>query len=332
MEKKEFNIEQEKLKLERQRLAIDTQLKKREMRFQRHQFEATRKGFAIWAQVITPVGAAIFAGIVGLFGTVWNGYQSNLIETKKQIANEKLERQKLESTLILDAIKTAGTGEEKDKHTAANLLFLSDAGFITLPAEKIDIIKEKAGDTLPSLPNIRESNSSNGPITPTLEVPVPAKNYKAQRDLKDIKFIVIHATESQPDDDAKSMVQFFHTTDRRASSHYLIGNKGTVVKILDESYVAIHTLVSGSSKDQKVNDQNSIGIHLVGFSQDGFTEQQVSKLEDLLVTLAKKFNIEVSNIVGHKEIVPPGSRIDPGPKLDLNQLREDVKSRLASEK
>ncbi len=154
-------IEGGKLELERKRLAIETRLKRRDQQFQQRQFDASRKGVAAYAQFLTPVGAAVIAGILGLFGTVWNSYQSNLIETNKQIANEKLERQKLESSLVLDAIKTAGAGEEKERQTAANLLFLANAGFLTLPPDKLGIIKEKAGDLLPSLPNTRS------PLAPT---------------------------------------------------------------------------------------------------------------------------------------------------------------------
>ena len=146
------NIDEEKLKLERQRLAIETRLKRKEQQFQRQQFEVSRKGLTAWAQTITPVGAAIIAGLVGLFGTVWNGYQSNLIETKKQLASEKLERHKLEGNLILDAIKTAGAGEEKEKQTSANLFFLAEAGLITLPQDKIGIINSPFA--LPRIPKL----------------------------------------------------------------------------------------------------------------------------------------------------------------------------------
>lgn len=311
-------IEDGKLELERKRLAIETRLKRRDQQFQHRQFDAGRKGVAAYAQFLTPVGAAVIAGMLGLFGTVWNGYQSNLIETNKQIANEKLERQKLESTLVLDAIKTAGAGEEKERQTAANLLFLANAGFLTLPPDKLGIIKEKAGDLLPSLPNTRS------PLAPTEDVPVPAKHYK-EREGESIKSIIIHATESAPS--LESLVQFFHTTEDPTSSHYLIGKDGQVAKILDESYASFH---AGRTSDPKFNNSSSIGIDLVGFSKDGFTEQQVAALENLLVEIVKRRNIDVNDIVGHKDVaVPRGRKIDPGPKLDLNKVREAVRTRLS---
>lgn len=167
---KQTDIENEKLRLERQRLAIETRLKRQDQSLQQQQFEASRKGFAAWSQAFTPLGAAILAGLVGLFGTVLNGYQNNLIETKKYEANQKLERQKLEGNLILDAIKTAGNGGEKEKQTAANLLFLAESGLITIPDEKLKVIRDKAGDALPSLPDIRTA------IAPVGDVSMSAKH------------------------------------------------------------------------------------------------------------------------------------------------------------
>src|SRR4051794_30721546 len=119
------DIEREKLKLERQRLALETRLKRRDQDFQREQWKAARPLPQAWAQVLSPVGAAVLAGIVGLFGTVINGYLNNKLEVIKQNSTAKLERQKQEGVLILEAIKTAGSGGQKEQQTAANLVFLA---------------------------------------------------------------------------------------------------------------------------------------------------------------------------------------------------------------
>jgi len=76
---------------ERERAEREAQWKERELALRERQAAATK-----WT---TPIATAVAAGLVGLLGTLWNGYQNLNIERKKQ-----------EGTLILEAIKT-GTGQ-----------------------------------------------------------------------------------------------------------------------------------------------------------------------------------------------------------------------------
>lgn len=158
-----MSAEDAKLKLDRQRLAVETMLKRRDQQFQRYQFEVTRRGPAGWALVATPIGAAVIAGIVALFGTVWNAYQANRLEDARQKASFQLERQRLEGSLILDAIKTVGIGAEREKQAAANLLFLAEMGLITLPPSKVQPLRDAAANALPSLPVEPISQGTPGP-------------------------------------------------------------------------------------------------------------------------------------------------------------------------
>jgi N-acetylmuramoyl-L-alanine amidase len=224
--KPQRSLEAEQLKLERQRLAIETRLKRSDQQFQRQQFESSRRGIAAWAQVVTPVGAAVIAGIIGLFGTVWNGYQGNRIETAKHAAEERLEKQKLESNLILEAIKTGGQGEEKERQIAANLVFLVDAGLLQLPADKLANLRKLAGDTLPSLPQpVSGLGNFSELVTPR------------QRESNNIESIVIHSTETARNTNMKALEEMLR---RRALAHYLIAPNGDVIQILNESQVALH--------------------------------------------------------------------------------------------
>ncbi len=147
------NIEERKLELEHERLTIETRLKEAELEFQKEQLNTKSKGFFAWAQ--TPIGAAVIVGLLGLCGTIYNGYQSNQIEKRKQ-----------ESNLILEAIKTSGTGKEKKQQTAANLLFLAKAGLIELSTEKLKELETEAGENmLPSLPAPQSANIDDVPTT-----------------------------------------------------------------------------------------------------------------------------------------------------------------------
>jgi hypothetical protein len=135
------DIEKEKLKLERQRLAVEVQLKRREQQLSREQFEKNRKGLTVWGQIFSPIGAAFLTGALGLFGIIVSG-----------IYSIKIERQKQEEILIIDAIKTFVAGQNKEQETAANLVFLKEAGLITIDKDTFDKLKKKAGEKLPSLP------------------------------------------------------------------------------------------------------------------------------------------------------------------------------------
>ena len=130
----QFDLERAKLLQEKELKERELALKERELDLQHQQSWLAR-----WS---TPAVVAIVAGFIGYVGTLISSYQ-----------NRQLEREKQEGTLILEAIKTTGTTEEKGKQTAANLVFLADAGLIT-SIKKIELEKLRAQSqgVVPSLP------------------------------------------------------------------------------------------------------------------------------------------------------------------------------------
>ena len=88
------------------------------------------------------------AVILGILTWISTAY----LDSKKTIANQKLERERAQGTLILEAIKAGGVGKEKDKQIAANLLFFADIKLIQLDDEHVRILPLKAEGALPSLP------------------------------------------------------------------------------------------------------------------------------------------------------------------------------------
>jgi hypothetical protein len=129
-----LNLELAKLNQERELKEKELALRGQELEFQRQQ-----TGRARWS---TPAVVAIVAGLIGYAGTLLSSWQGR-----------QLEREKNEATLILEAIKTGGTADEKARQTAANLIFLADAGLISSikPAE-VERLRVKAGGAGPSLP------------------------------------------------------------------------------------------------------------------------------------------------------------------------------------
>ncbi|HEY2423833.1 MAG TPA: hypothetical protein VGH55_06995 [Chthoniobacterales bacterium] len=138
------------------RLAQEKELKEKELNIQRDQLRWNRWG--------NPAFVAIVAGLIGYISTLYSSYSTRQLEAERQRNTErleqenhestlKLEREKQEGTLILEAIKTGGTAEYKEMRTAANLVFLADAGLISsIKKDELDRLRKIAGETLPSLP------------------------------------------------------------------------------------------------------------------------------------------------------------------------------------
>ncbi len=142
----QFDLERAKLLQEKELREKELALKEKELDLQHQQSWLAR-----WS---TPATVAIVAGLIGYFGTLISSYQ-----------NRQLEREKQEGTLILEAIKTTGTAEEKGKQTAANLIFLADAGLITSISkgelEKLRVKAQGAGPSLPAPQGIEFKQSSS---------------------------------------------------------------------------------------------------------------------------------------------------------------------------
>lgn len=113
-------------------------------------------------------------------------------------------------------------------------------------------------------------------------------------------------------------------TDKKSkvSAHYLINQKGSLIKMVDENRVAWH---AGKSRWKNLKNLNfqSIGIELVNkghkFGYESFSQKQINKLILLCKFLIKKYKIKKTNILGHSDIAPL-RKIDPGEKFPWSVL------------
>ena len=142
---------------------------------------------------------------------------------------------------------------------------------------------------------------------------------KKKRKGKDIKFIVIHYTGMQSKvESIKRLLSKRH----KVSCHYLIDQKGIVIKMVEENKVAWH---AGKSKWKNFNNlnKNSIGIELVNkgheFGYEKFSDVQIRKLINLCLHLKRKYKIKNSNVLGHSDIAPLRKK-DPGEKFPWKKL------------
>ena len=153
-------------------------------------------------------------------------------------------------------------------------------------------------------------------IVKTLHSP----NYsKKNRKDQDIKFIVIHYTGMQSKvESIKRLLSKRH----KVSCHYLIDQKGIVIKMVEENKVAWH---AGKSKWKNFNNlnKNSIGIELVNkgheFGYEKFSDVQIRKLINLCLYLKRKYKIKNSHVLGHSDIAPLRKK-DPGEKFPWKKL------------
>jgi hypothetical protein len=122
----------EEVKWNRQKLAIETKLKRIDQKFAREQFRATRG----WRSLMTPTGAILIAATLGLMGTAVGKWADNQIESRKQ-----------QTALVLKAseVSTSGSAEEQKVQRAANLLWFVQTQTLSLSDEVLADLRQSAG-------------------------------------------------------------------------------------------------------------------------------------------------------------------------------------------
>ena len=145
---------------------------------------------------------------------------------------------------------------------------------------------------------------------------------KKTRNLKDIKYIVIHYTGMQS---KRASIKRLTDKKYKVSCHYLIDRKGNIIQMVEDHRVAWH---AGKSKWKKIENlnQNSIGIELVNkghsFGYEKFSNLQIKCLIKICLILKKKYKIKSENFLGHSDIAPLRKK-DPGEKFPWKYLSKN---------
>ena len=154
-------------------------------------------------------------------------------------------------------------------------------------------------------------------------IDTPSPNFDER--LLPITMIVLHYTGMQ---DGASAIARLRDPAAKVSSHYLIDEDGTVVRMVDEAKRAWH---AGRGHWREIDDVNSasIGIEIVNpgheFGYRPFPAEQIAALLPLVAQIKDRHEITRGNIVGHSDIAPARKR-DPG---ELFPWAELAKRRLA---
>jgi N-acetyl-anhydromuramyl-L-alanine amidase AmpD len=135
--------------------------------------------------------------------------------------------------------------------------------------------------------------------------------------LRKPNFIIIHHTAQ---DSIQQTIRTFTLSRTKVSAHYVIGDDGRVVQMLNDYLRAWH---AGAGSWGKVTDMNScsIGIELDNNGNEPFSEAQIKSLLALLYKLTKTYNIPKQNIIGHSDIAP-GRKQDPSALFPWNVLAD----------
>lgn len=148
-------------------------------------------------------------------------------------------------------------------------------------------------------------------------VDTPSPNFNDRK--LPVSMLVMHYTGMV---DGASAIRRLTSSDSGVSSHYVINEDGTVLRLVDEGKRAWH---AGASYWRGVTDVNSasIGIEIVNpgheFGYRPFPDDQVSAVVRLANEICKRHDIPRANIVGHSDVAPARKQ-DPGELFPWDKL------------
>lgn len=144
---------------------------------------------------------------------------------------------------------------------------------------------------------------------------VPSENHDVRR----AQVIVVHYTEQE------SVAQSLKTlrtrnSGGRVSSHYLVGDDGTIYQLVADDHRAWHAGAGSWGTMHELNS-TSIGIEIDNNGIEPFSEPQVQGLLRLLEDLTARHHIPKTEVIGHSDLAP-GRKIDPGPLFPWKRLAD----------
>lgn len=143
-------------------------------------------------------------------------------------------------------------------------------------------------------PDVLEADQASGaaPRVVDYQQHLPRSFKKRLRDSN--RFIVLHSTES-------GLRSALRTLSRRGHSNYLVARNGTIYRILDKKYRSHHAGLSMWNGETDISS-HSIGIELVGYHNDPFTDAQYRSLKWLIEVLQRVYKIPDHHVLEHYRV------------------------------
>jgi N-acetylmuramoyl-L-alanine amidase len=151
---------------------------------------------------------------------------------------------------------------------------------------------------------------------------LPSPNRTDRPDGCKVDTVILHYTGERT---AQSALEKLRDPAAKVSSHYLVDEDGTVVRLVAESLLAFH---AGPSfwRGHRGLDARSIGIALVNPGHEhGYRDYPVLQLAsacDLCLEILSRHSVPARNIVGYSDVAPDRS-LGPGEKFDWEGLARD---------
>lgn len=110
----------------------------------------------------------------------------------------------------------------------------------------------------------------------------------------------------------------------RASAHYVVGEDGTVFRVVDEKDRAWHAGAGAWEGREDVNSR-AIGIEIVNGGHDfglpPFVPAQIASVITLVGEILERWGLDAHRVVGHSDVAP-ARKNDPGEKFPWAALAE----------
>lgn len=147
----------------------------------------------------------------------------------------------------------------------------------------------------------------------------PSPNFDARRGPPDL--ILLHYTGMQT---AEAAIARLRDPEAKVSSHYVVDEDGSVLRLVPEERRAWH---AGQSWWQGETDINavSIGIEIVNpgheFGYRDFPDAQVASVIALIDDIRTRWSVTDARILGHSDVAP-ARKTDPGERFPWKRLAE----------
>lgn len=148
-------------------------------------------------------------------------------------------------------------------------------------------------------------------------IAAPSPNFDART--APISMIVLHYTGMET---GEAAIARLRDPAAKVSSHYIVAEDGTVLRLVDERHRAWH---AGASHWRDVDDVNSasVGIEIVNPGHEWgyrpFPDEQIEAVVRLVAEIKDRHQITRGNVVGHSDVAPARKR-DPGELFPWNRL------------
>jgi N-acetylmuramoyl-L-alanine amidase len=159
---------------------------------------------------------------------------------------------------------------------------------------------------------------SDRPALPIRDLPSPNHDERHDR----IDTLILHYTGMQT---AQAAIDRLRDPAAAVSSHYVVDEDGTVIRLVPEARRAWHAGVSFWRGNTALNGR-SIGIEIVnpGHEWDyrDFPVLQLAAVCDLCLLIIARHGIPARNVVAHSDVAPDRKE-DPGERFDWRALAEN---------